>query len=207
MYEDMVIMGILEESKTRNTFKILKDILKKSNYFTFYENKKNSIIILNKDNKNIMIIDISSHNIKSIDDLGFEFHILIHTFLKPGDYHRKVFEDILKKSRNIILNCDENKWTNLLKDNKESIVITYGFNNKSTINPSSYNIQYSINANICFQREVVTIKGKTIEPFEVGMEINSIEKHDIYSGMAALTAGLILGIDYLIIGDIIEFNI
>lgn len=207
MHENMVIVGILEESKKRITLKLLKGILDRSNYKISYKNKKESIIILNQGDKNIMIINIESDIIDSIDNIGFDFNILVHTFLKSSDYDKHSLRSIFKRTENIIVNCDENGWISLLENNKESIVVTYGFNNKATINPSSYNIHYSIEANICLQREMLTISGDVIEPFEIPIKINSIQKQDLYLGMAALTCGLILGIDKVLVEDLIEFRV
>lgn len=207
MHGDLVMIGILEESKNRITFKLLKDMLIKLNYKIIYENYHKNIGILNKKNKIVMIVDMNPNDMEYIDHIGLDFHILIHTFLKSSDYQKSSLKNIIKRVENIIVNCDEEGWTYLIENNKKPIVITYGFNSKSTINPSSYNIQYAIKANICFQREIITIMGNKIEPFEIRMKINSIKKENLYSGMAVLACSLVLGIDSLSLEDLIEFEI
>lgn len=92
-----------------------------------------------------------------------------------------------------ILNSDEDNWTHLLSKSTEGIVITYGFNSKSTLTISSYNINQMISANLCLQREIYPIDGEKLEPHEFYMEINSSNKDDIYPGLAAATFNLILG--------------
>ena len=207
MYETIITIGVLEESKKRNTFKLLKSLLVQENFEICYENEKGSIIILSQKDKIITIIDINPCIIDSIDYIGLDFTLLLHTFLKSDDRNNKSLKNVFHRTKHIIINCDEEKWIDLLEENKKSTVITYGFNSKATINPSSYNIHDSINANICFQRKVVTLFGDEIDPFEIPIEVNSIQKQDLYSVMAILTAGIIIGGDNLLIKDLIEFKI
>ena len=207
MYETTITIGVLEESKKRNTFKLLKDLLVDLNFEISYENEKGSIIVLNQKDKIIILIDIDPSIIKSIDYIGLDFTLLIHTFLKSDDGNNESLRNVFHRTNHIIINCDEEKWIDLLEENKKSIVITYGFNSKATINPSSYNIHDLINANICFQRKVVTLSGEEIDPFEIPIEVNSIQKQDLYSAMAVLTTGLVIGGNNLLTKDLIEFKI
>lgn len=207
MYETIITIGVLEESKKRNTFKLLKHLLVNLNFEISYENEKGNIIILNQNQKIIIIIDIDPFIINSLDYIGLDFTLLIHTFLEQDDSNNGSLRNIFNRTKNIIINCDEEKWVDLLEDNNRSTVITYGFNSKATINPSSYNIHDLIKANICFQRKVVTLCGEEIDPFEIPVKINSIQKQDLYSVMAILTTGLIIVGDKLLIKDLIEFKI
>ena len=206
MYETIITIGVLEESKKRNTFKLLKGLLTKSNFKVIYQNEKENIVILNQDYKNIIILDIDPDIINSLDYIGIDFTLLVHTFLKSDDKNTSL-RNVFHRSENIIINCDEEKWIDLLEDNEKSIVITYGFNNKATINPSSYNIHDSINANICFQRAIITLPGQEIDPFEIPIKINSVQKQDLYSAMGVLASGLILGLNDILDKDSIDFEI
>lgn len=206
MQQKMIVIGVVENSKERNTFKLLKQNFISSNYKVSYENKIESMTILNQGDNNIMIIDIRPSVIDSIEIIGIEFNILIHTFLKSADYDSKSIKNIFCKSKYIIVNCDEDRWTSLLQDNVESIVITYGFSNKATINPSSYNIHDIIETNICFQREIHTISGEKIDPFELPLKINSRNKVDLYSGIVVMACKLILGMDICLLNGIMEFK-
>lgn len=207
MYERVITIGILEESKERNTFKLLRNLLTDLNFKICYKNIKKNIIILNQNHKIIIIIDIDPYIIDSIDYIGLDFTLLIHTFLEEDNRNTDSLRNIFHRTKNIIINCDEEKWIDLLENNKESIVITYGFNNKATINPSSYNIHDSIKANICFQREIIALSGEKIYPFEMPIRINSIEKQDLYSVMGVFTIGLILGEDNYLGKKLVEFKI
>lgn len=201
----MIIIGIVEDSKKRTTFKLLKEIFTMFGYTIYYENKFESMAVLNKGETNIMIVDIKSDSISSIENIGFEFNILIHTFLNPKGYEKQNLRRLFSQSDYIIINCDEEKWTYLLNNNKP-IVITYGFNNKATINPSSYNIHDLIEANICFQRAIKRIDGTIIEPFELPIKIYSREKLDIYSVIVCIASGLLLGIDKFSLHSFMTFN-
>lgn len=202
----MTVIGVVEDSKDRITFKVLKEILVRANYEIYYENKKESMAVLFKENVNITVIDINPKIIKSIEDIGIDFNILVHTFLNPNDYKNKSLKKIFRNSNHIIMNCDEDDWTSLLDNNIESIVITYGFNNKATINPSSYNIHDLIETNICLQREIHTINDFIIEPFELPIKIDSTEKLHIYSALAIISCSLLLGIDMFSINNFITFT-
>ena len=206
MTQKMIIIGVMEDSRDINTFNRLKEILSISNYKVFYENRIGNIIMLNCESESIMIIDIKPNIVNSIRKMGIDFNIVIHTFLKDFDYENGDIRDILKNSNHIIINCDEEKWTSLLGDNRKSIVTTYGFNSKASINPSSYNIHDTIQSNVCFQREILTIMGNSIEPFEISMKMNSRNKSELYSSIAAMTCCLILGVNISLMSELIEFN-
>lgn len=204
--QQMIIIGIVEDSQDRTTFKLLKEIFTMSDYGIYYENKRESMVVLNREKNNIIIFDIKSSLVSAIEDIGIDFDILIHTFLNPEDYKNKKIQRLFSESEYIIVNSDEDKWNYLLNDNAKSIVITYGFNNKATINPSSYNIHDLIETNICFQREIRRINGSIIEPFELPIKIYSKEKLDIYSVISTMTCGLLLGIDKFSIDTFMKFN-
>lgn len=189
----IILIGVVEESRERITFKLLKEIFAILNYDVIYENKAESMIVLCKECKTLIVMDIKPGIISSIEDIGIDFDIILHTFLNIKDYENKSLKTIFSKAKYIIVNCDEEKWNLLLNDNIKSILITYGFNNKATVNPSSYNNQDLMEAVICFQREVETMDGNVIEPFEFPIKIDTEKKLDIYSVIAIVVCGLVLG--------------
>ncbi len=195
--QQMIIIGIVENTLERTTFRLLKKMFFISNYVLYYENQHRNMAILNKENNIIFIIDISPNLIIPLKEIGIDFNILIHTFLNKEDYENQNLQQLFSKSDYVIINCDEDKWNYLLDNNIKSIVITYGFNNKATINPSSYNIDDIMELNICFQREIKGMNNVTIEPFELPIKIRSTEKLDIYPVIATITCILLLGIDEL----------
>lgn len=196
---NIITIGIIEQGKGRSVFSFFKKILINEKYSICYENINKNIVIFRKQEIEIFIMDINTSNIKAIEDIGIDFNIFIHNFIDLEDQNKNSLNKLLKKSEYLILNCDDDKWNLLIKDNKKSIVITYGFSNKSTVTVSSHSIGDLIETNICFQRSINTIKGNTVEPLEINAKINSNIKKDIYSAMAALICTVILDLDIILI--------
>ena len=188
---EVLVVGIVEDNKERTSFIMLKDMLQSAGYIVHYINSTGSLAIFKAEDKEILTIDIKADMIGAIRSLDIEFDIFIHNFINLSKDHEKKLKEIFKSSNTIILNCDVDNWNNLIEDNEKSVVISYGFNNKAAINLSSYNIDDSRKANICFQRGLKTINGETIEPFELPIIIRSEKKDDIYSAMAVLACGLL----------------
>ena len=128
-------------------------------------------------------------------DLGLEFDIIIHTSLNNGIYEKDKLKELVSRSQYIIINSDEDEWIHLLNDNITTIVITYGFNNKASINLSSIDKQDIIEINICVQREIQTINGTIVEPFELPIKIDTKEKVNIYSILSIIACGLVMDKD------------
>ena len=87
--QQMIIIGIVEDSKDRTTFKLLKEIFTMFDYGIYYENKHESMVVLNREKDNIIIFDIKPNLATAIEDIGIDFDIIIHTFLNPEDYKNK----------------------------------------------------------------------------------------------------------------------
>lgn len=192
---EVLVIGIVEDRGDRATYSLLKNLLVIGEYSIIYESKVETISILRNKEREIVLIDIKANMINAIEVFAIDFDIIIHTFLDVNKQNKEVLKRIFKESKYIILNCDEEKWIYLIEENLKSIVITYGFNSKASINLSSYDNQDLIEANICFQREINMINGHVIEPFELPIKLNSRRKLDIYSAIAIIACGLIIGID------------
>lgn len=202
----MLVIGIVEDKGDRTTYNLLKNLLIAEDYSIIYETKVESLAMLKNKEKEIMILDIKPSMINSIEDFAIDFNIIIHTFVDINNDNKEILKRVFKKSNYIILNCDEEKWINLIEENLQSIVITYGFNNKASINLSSYNNQDLIEANICFQRGISKLNGNIIEPFELPIKLNSRKKSDIYSAIAVIACGLIIEIDIFSLNLMKIFN-
>lgn len=189
-----IFIGILEESVKRTTFLLLKEFLNNNGFKICYENLNKDLVIFNKENKNIFIFDIESGKISSIIEMGIYFHLIIHTFNNHSK-DSKIIKNLFINTDFVILNCDEEKWTYFFNGNTNSIVITYGFNNKATVNISSYYIHDYIEASICLQRKLFSIIGKEIDPFELPVKVNSQEKLNIYPVIAIIICGLLINLD------------
>ncbi|MBU5427332.1 hypothetical protein KQI41_13150 [Tissierella pigra] len=205
--QKIIVIGVIEEIKNRISFQLLKEILSKFQYKTLYTNSSENIIILNKGYSNILLLDIKEELISSIRNMDIKFNIIIHTFLNTKSYEDHNTKNIFNNSEYIIVNCDEENWNRLLENNLKSIIISYGFNNKASINISSYNIDDIIEGNICFQREIKTINGNIIEPYELPIKINSRDKLDIYGVIATITTSLLMDIDIFSLKDFTRFYI
>lgn len=205
--QKIIVIGVIEEIKNRISFQLLKEILSKFQYKTLYTNSSENIIILNKGYSNILLLDIKEELISSIRNMDIKFNIIIHTFLNTKSYEDPNTKNIFNNSEYIIVNCDEENWNRLLENNLKSIIISYGFNNKASINISSYNIDDIIEGNICFQRKIKTINGNIIEPYELPIKINSRDKLDIYGVIATITTSLLMDIDIFSLKDFTRFYI
>ncbi|MFA5577764.1 MAG: hypothetical protein WCZ27_08730 [Tissierellaceae bacterium] len=192
--KELIFIGIIDGPEGGPTYNLLKEILILCNHYVLYENPQKTISILIGDKNIHMVVSIRPKSMKALEELGIDFNILIFTLPHIEGYARPLLKGIVSKSQYFIVNSDGHKWIELLDDNIKSIIITYGFNSKASISPSSFNNQDLLETNICFQREIKTIMGKVIEPFEltIKMDMNRI---DIYSIIAAISSCLVLGMD------------
>lgn len=150
---------------------------------------KNEINVKNIISKNIStnIIIINEKNIENIKNVKFE------TILICG-INEKVFEkkDILKKIisnvKFLIINSDIDKYLNILI-NINVIVISFGFNQKSSITASSVNED---NILVCIQRNIKDINKKIIEPQEIRVQIEN-RIYNIHNIIGCICVLLIYG--------------
>lgn len=192
-HQKLIIVGIIEEKEQRITFKFIKELLVYLKYKIVYSNTKGSMIGFNNGINTLLIIDIEPSQIKNLSNLEFKFDILLHTFLKDEDYNDISIKDIFANCNYCILNLDEELWISLISQSTKGIVVTYGFNLKSTLTISSYNIDQKIKANLCLQREIYSLNCKRLEPHEFSIEIDSVNIDDIYPVLAGATLSLVLG--------------
>ena len=116
------------------------------------------------------IIFINDKNISNMKNIKFEF-IVIDTQINNIAEFRK----IISNSKYVILNSDIENNIEVIKD-LNLMIVTYGFNNKSTFTVSSIT---ESNIIICLQRIIFDINKEQIEPNEYKLE-NDITT-DIYS--------------------------
>ena len=115
------------------------------------------------------IIFITEKNILNIKNIKFE-SLLIDSKINNTTELRK----IISNSKYIILNSDIEMNLDAIK-NLDLVVITYGFNNKSTFTVSSIEENDII---ICLQRIIFNKKGNEIEPQEYELKIDKdIDKY------------------------------
>ena len=162
----MAFIGIIAESKNEMQIKRVLDNCLNSRH------KEHTIIMIN--DKNI-------ENIK-----GIRFETLLITSLTEIT-NKKLINNLLKNSKYLVISSDINtediELTNSIKLN----VITFGFNQKSTITASS--VEEGII--ICIQRRILDINKRYIEPQEIQLRIdNEIMLKNTHNSMGV--AGVML---------------
>lgn len=128
------------------------------------------------------IIFINDKNILNVKNIKFET-IIIDAKIKNKFELRK----ILSNAKYIILNSDIELDINILND-LNLVVITYGFNNKSTFSVSSITENSMI---ICLQRIIFGKNEKKYEPQEYEVELQ--ENVDKYAIIAMSIFNIIYG--------------
>lgn len=147
-----------------------------------------SKVLTNKIDK-ANIININEKNIDNIKNVRFE------TILISGDNKKilpklDILKNIISNVKYLIINADIE--TNMLVlDNLDINVITFGFNNKSTITASSVKEE---NVLICVQRTILNIKSKEVEPQEINISTSG-KNINIYTIMGIASVLIIYGID------------
>ena len=131
------------------------------------------------DNCNFKIIYITENNIENMKHIRFET-IVINKKIQNID----TLKDILKTAKYIIINSDLNINLGMLRE-FNCLIITYGFNSKSTITMSS-NTDDSIQ--ICVQRNILN-KKNNIEQQEISLVKE--DEVDIYDVMLLIAILLI----------------
>lgn len=128
------------------------------------------------------ILNINIDNIDNVKNVKFDTILILEskTILSKLD----VLKSILSNTQYLIINSDIE--SNLLLLDKLNLnVITFGFNNKSTITASSVNEE---NVLICVQRNIMDKNNQIIEPQEVKINLNKV--NNIYKIMGIV--GVIL---------------
>ena len=153
--------------------------------------KKNEIeienLLQNKLKKqNIEIIKVNEKSINNIKNVKFNT-ILISGINQVFKYNNLIIK-LLKETHYLVINNDIEE---ILKavSNLETIVISYGFNSKSTITASSVSDEEML---ICVQREFDNIQRQKVELQEIS--IKKISKNE-YNSLGIATICLLYGIN------------
>lgn len=130
-------------------------------------------IIRNSINNKFEVFNINEKNIQNIKNITFE-SIIINEDIRDLIKYSKYLEDIIKKSKYIVINSDIIKDITMLR-NSQINVITYGLNNQATITISSVKDDDIL---ICIQKKFINIKKQDIEEQEINIKIvkNNLKK-------------------------------
>lgn len=148
-------------------------------------NSKNEEYMLKKLSKYIPkenIIFITDKNIDNIKNIRFQT-VLIDKLINKEE----LLKNIIANAKYILLNTDLNINLKLL-ENLNLIIITYGFNSRSTLTISSISENTII---ICLQRIIKGILKQKYEPQE--FKINRTETIDISAVLGTFSLMLIYG--------------
>lgn len=161
--------------------------------------------LMEKENVQVVVMEVSSHALESYRVHSIEFDIAVHTNIERDhlNHHKTMENYILSKKRLFdylpsgkigVINLDDEHGLKLLDNNEEILVITYGLNTKSTITASSIDLDFNVAFTYCLQRGLTTLSGLEIEPFEYPISTNLLGKHNMYNSLAAITCCLLLDI-------------
>lgn len=190
--EKIICIGVLDKEHKGCIRYFIEKLLIKYGYRLYYRNEKGNINCFHNYLKRLVIIDLDKKNLAGFISLGIELDIIIIDELETR-YSLDFLGDAFSKCKYFIINSDNENWTALGTGDIDGVVLTYGFNTKATITLSSYNTDSNVKANICLQREVITIDQDKIEPFEFTVEIGAEKKDNTYSLIGAMALFLILG--------------
>jgi hypothetical protein len=190
-FKSIFFIGIIEENEMRSIFNLSEELFLLSNYKIIYKNKTHDVMGVTNGNIVFVIFDFIRDNIKKLNFSNFYFDIVIHSLSNSND--NLLCNDVFKSCKICILNSDDENWIQFIKGLDNPIVITYGFNSKSTLTISSHNINQQIEANLYLQREITPLSGERLEPFEFSLVALSNDKEHIYPILAASALNLLLG--------------
>ncbi len=153
----------------------------------------------------IVVMEVSSHGLKHERVHGIKFDIAIHTNIEEDHFNfHKTIDDYINSKKKLfdnlhtgkiaLINHDDKYAMNMLKDNSNILVITYGLSSKSTVNASSIDTGLTSCFNYCLQRGITTLSGMEIELFEYPIVSNLLGNHNIYNALSAVTTCLLLDI-------------
>ena len=139
----MAFIGVIAESKNQMQIKRILD------------NNLNSI------HKEHTVIVINDKNIENIKNIRFETLLITSLEAISNKNNINVF---IKNCKYLVISADIDISNKIeLNNNTKLKIITFGFNQKSTITASSVEDELMI----CIQRKIYNIYGKIIEPQEI----------------------------------------
>lgn len=115
---------------------------------------------LNSKHKQHMIIAINDKNIDNIKNIRFETILVTNL---DGITNKNAINELLKNAQYLVISADIDSRGLQLNNNVKLNVITFGFNQKSTITASSVEDGLMI----FIQRKIYDINGNPIEPQEI----------------------------------------
>lgn len=153
------------------------------------------------------VLEVSSHGLKFRRTDAIDFDVAVHTNITPDhmDTHNSFQEYISTKKRLFnmlppgaaaIINTDDPRGLELIRDNVKLLILTYGLGAKASITASSIDVSgFGTSYTCCLQRSFTNIFGHDVEPQEIPITLAIPGKHNIYNSLAAVTVALLYGIE------------
>lgn len=156
----------------------------------------------NLPNSGIIIIEMGETFLRKTNFDDIKFDALIYCHICDNSYENspaginKINSLIssCKGTKTVIINTDDDKWKNIITCKENLYLITYGLGKKATVTASSIECSRDIKFCYCLQRALLDFNCKVIEPMEVPVEMKMPGQHNIYNGLAAITAALVYGV-------------
>ncbi len=190
MERDILFIGILERDIDRDILKVIKQLLKLSEFRLIYEHLDETIIGFCKSDQIFIIVDILEGDLYQEKIANLDFDILIHNL---AENKSNLVKEILSRSKVWVLNTDNDDLISLVEGLDSRLTITYGFNGKATLTISSYDVDPTIKISICLQRDITSLKGIKTEPFEFCIAMETTDESKIYPLLAGVALNILMG--------------
>ncbi|MGI6703609.1 MAG: Mur ligase family protein [Clostridia bacterium] len=154
-----------------------------------------------------VVMEVSSHGLKYQRVDAIRFNAAVHTNITPDhmDTHSSFQEYVSTKRRLFnmlppgaaaIINTDDPYGLELVRDNPKLLILTYGLGAKASVTASSIDMNnFGISYTCCLQRSFTNVMGGDVEPQEIPITLTIPGKHNVYNSLAAVTVGLLYGIE------------
>lgn len=141
--------------------------------------------ILEQRLKEHTIMAINDKNIDNIKNVRFE--TILVTNLSKAIQENQNLNDLFQNSKYLIVNADNEESIKIINNMKLNI-ITFGFNQKSTITASSVEEPFLL----CLQRKILDINKKTLEPQEIEVKITDKNLSNSSDNLIAISSILLI---------------
>ena len=136
MEDSIYFIGLIETDENREILSVTKELLLLSDFNLVYENISGEIICYSNKNMILVLLDVISDELYSLNLSKFNFDIVVHSSLEKVDSY--IINKVLSKIKICIINSDNIDLLSLVSILEDVIIITYGYHSKATLSISSY---------------------------------------------------------------------
>lgn len=189
----MLKIGVLGD-EDGTACEVIKEILEKNKQHIYFAKVSNSDEIRNDymeavvRKAKVLLLDLNFED--EYEKLSIlKFDILL--FLTKKKREAVALHSLLKDKNYLIIDSDD-PVVKRIATNKNTTVITCGFNNSASVSVSSVEWEFANELQFCFQRTLETVDGGEIEPQEIKYAKN-YEDTNIINILAAVVAAILSG--------------